>query len=91
MIRDEWRGDMRESSLVKHAQTHSNVVLTPHFGGGTVKSIVDARVFTARKLAHYERTGEVLSAEETMPFDDWPPVLDPALAEVATPGKHAAL
>ena len=43
VIRDEWRGDMRESPLVRYAQAHSNVVLTPHFGGGTVKSIVDAR------------------------------------------------
>ena len=60
VIHDEWREDMRESPLVRYAAEHTNVVLTPHMGGATLKSIVDARVFSARKLAHFLETGEEL-------------------------------
>ena len=46
----DWEGDMRKAELVRFAQTHDNVVITPHIGGGTFKSVIDARVFTARKV-----------------------------------------
>ena len=46
------------------------------------------RVFTARKLVHYERTGETLSAEQSMPFEDWPPMIDPSLVKMAMPGRR---
>ena len=51
---------MRESPLVKYSQAHDNVIITPHLGGGTDKSIRDARLFSAKKLAHYLATGEEL-------------------------------
>jgi D-3-phosphoglycerate dehydrogenase len=61
VVHNEWRDDMRESPLVKYAQTHDNVIITPHLGGGTDKSIRNARVFSAKKLAHYLTTGEELT------------------------------
>ncbi|MBN1556486.1 MAG: hypothetical protein JXA11_17225 [Phycisphaerae bacterium] len=53
VLHDEWRTDMRESPVVRYAQDHDNVVLTPHIGGCTDLSIRDARIFTAKKLASY--------------------------------------
>lgn len=61
VIHDEWRTDMRESALIRYAQTHENVLLTPHIGGKTRHGISGARVFSARKLVHYLQTGEKLS------------------------------
>ena len=61
VIHDEWRADMRESPLVQYAEKHENVVITPHIGGATDKSVRDARVFSAKKLAHYLATGEELT------------------------------
>ena len=61
VVHNEWRDDMGESPLVKYAQTHDNVIITPHLGGCTDKSIRDARVFSAKKLTHYLTTGEELT------------------------------
>jgi D-3-phosphoglycerate dehydrogenase len=60
VLHNEWRADMRESPVIQYAQTHPNVIITPHLGGCTWKTITDARIFTARKLAHYLKTGEEL-------------------------------
>ena len=60
VLHDEWRADMGESPVVRYAQTHDNVVLTPHIAGATDTSIWEARAFTARKIAHYLETGEEL-------------------------------
>ena len=61
VLHNEWREDMRESPVVRYAQTHDNVVVVPHIGGATSDSIRDARVFAARKLAHWLKTGEELA------------------------------
>lgn len=61
VLHDEWRQDMRESSIVQYAQEHDNVVITPHMGGFTTKSLWEARVFSAKKLAHYLTTGQELT------------------------------
>ncbi len=61
VLHDEWREDMRQSPLVRYAMTHDNVIVTPHIGGCTFRSLVDARVFGARKLVHYLQTGEELT------------------------------
>ena len=61
VLHDEWRDDMRESPVVQYAQTHENVIITPHLGGCTTKSLWDARVFSAQKLAHWLSTGEELT------------------------------
>ncbi|MHC4872320.1 MAG: NAD(P)-dependent oxidoreductase [Planctomycetota bacterium] len=60
VLHDEWREDMLDSPVVKYSQTHQNVVITPHLGGCTVKSIHDARMFAAEKLVHYLNFGEEL-------------------------------
>ena len=60
VLHDEWRQDMRESDVVRYAENHENVVITPHIGGCTYRSLVDARVFSARKLVHFLETGEEL-------------------------------
>ena len=52
---------MRESPVVRYAQEHDNVLITPHFGGASPFSIDEARRFAARKLAHYLKTGEELT------------------------------
>src|SRR5262249_45005047 len=46
VLHDEWRTDMRESPVVRYAETHDNVVITPHMGGATEKSIWGARNFS---------------------------------------------
>ncbi|MBI2440831.1 MAG: hypothetical protein HYV35_05605 [Lentisphaerae bacterium] len=61
VLHDEWRADMQTQPVVQYAQNHDNVVLTPHIGGATRQSIVAARIFSARKLVHYLRTGEELA------------------------------
>lgn len=61
VLHDEWRPDMGLQPIVRYAQTHDNVVLTPHIGGATRQTIEGARLFSARKLAHYLRTGEELT------------------------------
>ena len=61
VIHNEWRDDMSASPLLRYAREHENVVITPHIGGCTYKSLADARVFSARKLAHFLRTGEELT------------------------------
>ena len=63
VLHDEWREDMAESPIVQYAREHTNVVITPHMGGATRKSIADARIFSARKLAHYLEMGEELRME----------------------------
>jgi D-3-phosphoglycerate dehydrogenase len=59
VIHNEWQP--QASSLIAYARTHENVVLTPHIGGKTLHGIGAAREFMARKLAHFLKTGEVLS------------------------------
>ena len=61
VLHNEWRADMGESPLVRYAQEHDNVIITPHLGGCTDTSLWNARVFSARKLAHYLATGEELT------------------------------
>lgn len=61
VLHNEWREDMRESPIVQYAKDHDNVLITPHIGGCTRKSLWEARIFSARKLAHYLATGEELT------------------------------
>ena len=61
VLHDEWRPDMAEQPVVQYARDHDNVVLTPHIGGATLKSIKDARIFSAKKLVRFFETGEELA------------------------------
>lgn len=60
VLHNEFRPTMADSVVVRYSESHDNVVLTPHIGGATLESVTDARLFSARKLAHYLRTGEEL-------------------------------
>ncbi len=61
VVHDEWRARMGDSALIQYARAHPNVVITPHIGGNTDFSVRAARVFSARKLAHFLETGEELT------------------------------
>jgi len=61
VIEGERLVDMNEAPMIQYARNHENVILTPHIGGCTTKSITGARVFSARKLVHYLKTGEELT------------------------------
>jgi D-3-phosphoglycerate dehydrogenase / 2-oxoglutarate reductase len=60
VLHDEWREDMSKQPVIAYAQTHGNVVITPHIGGTTGYTIKAAREFVARKVVHYLKTGEDL-------------------------------
>lgn len=61
VLSNEWRKDMRDNLVVQYALTHDNVVITPHIGGRSEYSLRVAREFTAQKIAHWLRTGSVLT------------------------------
>jgi D-3-phosphoglycerate dehydrogenase len=53
VVDNEWDADLRRRPLLEYARTHDNLILTPHVGGGSIESVVDARLFIAQKLADY--------------------------------------
>ncbi len=62
VIHGEWGLDASDNRLVRYAQTHENVVITPHVGGATDHTVDAARRFMARKIMHWVATGEELAA-----------------------------
>jgi D-3-phosphoglycerate dehydrogenase len=53
VIDGEWMADITLHPLVRYAQQHDNLVITPHIGGATVESIAGARIFIIERLAKY--------------------------------------
>ncbi len=53
VIDGEWMENVGRHPLVQYAQKHDNLLITSHIGGATYESIVDARVFLAKRLAEY--------------------------------------
>jgi len=53
IIDGEWLEDINTHPLVRYAQKHDNLLITPHIGGGTIESVADARIFIAKRLAEY--------------------------------------
>ncbi len=53
VLRDERRGSLVESPLVRYARLHDNLILTPHIGGATRESMAATEVFMAHKLRAY--------------------------------------
>ena len=51
VIHGEWDENLREHPLVRYANTHDNLVISPHTGGVTFESQAMAMRFTADKLA----------------------------------------
>lgn len=41
------------TALIDHAQTHDNIILTPHIGGTTVEARRATDIFIAKKIKHY--------------------------------------
>jgi len=57
VISDEWRSDMGTHPLVQYAKEHKNLVITPHIGGCTRDSLIEARRHTAQKIARFVQEG----------------------------------
>lgn len=51
IVDGEWMDDISKHPLIQYAQSHANLVISPHIGGWTVESTAGARIFMARKLA----------------------------------------
>ena len=64
VIHDEWRDDLEKSELLQYAKAHDNVIFSPHIGGATIETVAAARLFSAKKLAHYLEIGEELHQHE---------------------------
>lgn len=50
VLSNEQTTGMGENALVKYAQTHDNLIITPHIGGCTVESMGKAEHFLAQEL-----------------------------------------
>ena len=55
LIDGEWLDDVSAHPLIRYANEHDNLVITPHIGGNTYESIYDARIFMAKKIASFLR------------------------------------
>jgi len=53
VVTDEWREDMAEHPLIRHARSRDNLIITPHMGGATHESLEAAYLHTAKKLVQY--------------------------------------
>ena len=53
VIEGEWMEDITQHPLVRYAQTHDNLVITPHIGGHAVEPGAIARAFMANKLTEF--------------------------------------
>jgi phosphoglycerate dehydrogenase-like enzyme len=53
VIDGEWRTDLDQHPLIRYANTHENLVISPHVGGVTYESQRMAYTHTAKKLARH--------------------------------------
>ncbi len=53
LIDGEWMEDIRQHLLVRYAQTHDNLIITPHIASSTVESIAGGRIHAGHMLAEY--------------------------------------
>lgn len=53
VIDGEWRTDLDQHPLIRYANTHENLVISPHIGGVTYESQRMAYTHTAKKLARH--------------------------------------
>ncbi len=53
IVDGEWTTKIGEHPLISYARDHKNLIITPHIGGATHESIVDARIFMAKKVADF--------------------------------------
>lgn len=55
VIQGEWHANLRSHPLIRYANTHENLVISPHTGGSTFESEAMTLKFIADKLAVYLR------------------------------------
>lgn len=53
VIHGEWDENLREHPLIRYANAHENLVISPHTGGMTVEAQAMAMEHSARKLARF--------------------------------------
>jgi D-3-phosphoglycerate dehydrogenase / 2-oxoglutarate reductase len=55
IVDGEWlsQDELRQHPLIRYANKHNNLLITPHIGGSTTESIYGARIFMADRLARY--------------------------------------
>jgi len=53
VIEGEWRADLDRHPLIRYANEHQNLVISPHLGGVTLESQRSVCAHTAEKLARY--------------------------------------
>ena len=55
VIDGEWLSskELYNHPLIKFSRENNNLLITPHIGGATIKSIVGARIFMAKKIAAF--------------------------------------
>ena len=47
--------EVKKSELWKYAQTHNNVLITPHIGGNTKESFLKTEMFVGKKLINFQK------------------------------------
>ncbi|MDX1964647.1 MAG: NAD(P)-dependent oxidoreductase [Pirellulales bacterium] len=77
VLRDERSTGMAAHPLIQYAQTHDNLLITPHIGGNTRESLHKTEDFLAEKLCH------MLLAEASPPSGEPAQFLAPASAPSA--------
>lgn len=65
VLAGERASGMKDNLLVKYAQTHDNVLITPHIGGCTVESREKTEMFLASRVEEFLRTQHPLNRTET--------------------------
>lgn len=53
MSQERNRESLRRSTLLDYADSHDNLLITPHIGGATYESMAKTEVFMARKLKNF--------------------------------------
>lgn len=56
VIHGEWDSNLAGHPLIRYANAHDNMVISPHTGGGTYEAQAMTLEFTARKLLDYLRS-----------------------------------
>ena len=55
VINGEWlnENERKNHALIQYAKKNKNLIITPHIGGATKESIINSRIFMAKKVATF--------------------------------------
>ncbi len=59
VIHGEWNTNLKEHPLIKYANTHENLIISPHIGGVTYESQKMTLEFSINKLIHFIKENNV--------------------------------